>query len=328
MDTIHWFISLLQPTILYLVGALSLGGGVCCLCSLISIHREKQVLDNIIATPKGYGKNFYIKEAEKLEKSKSFVFANHLGLRITTLEKAAQKNENVEQDEKGHIKRSVIPGLTDMHELTLHNETGRFCTATMNTIISCLLICGILGTLMGVHNVINNTQEAGISAIANLSQALEPSQWAVGFTIVLIIFRGIYLAAVEQYMSRLDRFTLERLLPLFTPQKVDHEGSADKKMQALSEKIAALGQEAQAVKKEEQVIKKMHGLDPITTSSEKSLFGNKGFALNLGQEEALIIPEQDTAADAVIHGRMDEMTRHLESKINDVQQLLHIPTLS
>lgn len=319
----------MDTIILCLVTALALGGAACGVCSCISIViKEKRALDNIIAAPRGYGKDFYIKEAEKLEKSKSFVFANHLGLRITTLEKAAQKNENVEQDEEGHIKRAVIPGLTDMHELTLHNETGRFCTATMNTIISCLLICGILGTLIGVHNVINNTQVGGIGAIGYLPQALMPSMLAVLFTILLIIIRGIYLAAVERYVSRLDRFTLERLLPLFTPQKVDHEGSADKKLQALSEKIAALGREAQAVKKEGQVIEKMHGLDLITSSSEKSLFGNKGFALNFGQEEAPIIPEQDTAADAVIHGRMDEMTRHLESEINDVQQLLHIPTLS
>ena len=317
---IHSLIPIAQIADLCLVVALLLVGIWCCFCSYRGIQREKGALGELNAVLRvvvsSLCKKSCIDKATSLEKEKSYIFPNHLGLRIKTLEKAAKKNEDAEQDKKGHIKRAVIPGLTDMHELTLHNETGRFCTATMNTIISCLLICGILGTLLGVHVVIKGVQKDGISAIGELPNALMPSMLAVGFTIVLIILRGIYLAQVEQYVSQLDRFTLERLLPIFTPRKEDLQRSASE-LQELSGKISELEQDAQTIQRESEGFSKyrMNGLDIITSSTMKALLSNDSRKTIPRSEMPPTTPEhsEPAAADSTTLRRMYEMTLRLES---------------
>lgn len=334
MDSItHSLITTAQIAVLCLVVVLLLVGVWCWFCSYRGIRMEKGVLSELNSflrvVVSSSCKKSCIDKAKSLEKEKSFIFPNHLGLRIKTLEQVAKKNEDAEHDKKGQIKRAVIPDLTDMHELTLHNETGRFCTATMNTIISCLLICGILGTLLGVHIVIKEVQTDGISAIGELPKALMPSMLAVGFTIVLIILRGIYLAQVEQYVSQLDRFTLERLLPIFTPRKEELQRSASE-LQELSEKISELEQDAQTIQRESNVLKKrMNGLDVIT-SSTKALLDNNSRNTIPRSEKPPTPPEhsEPVAADSTALQRMHEMTHRLENELNEVQQMMHAPTLS
>ena len=330
----HSLITTAQITVLCLVVVLLLVGVWCWFCSYKGIRMEKGILGElnsvlrVVAAP--LCKKRCIDKAKGLEKEKSFIFPNHLGLRIKTLEKAAKKNEDAEHNKKGHIKRAVIPELTDMHELTLHNETGRFCTSTMNTIISCLLICGILGTLLGVHIVIKEVQKDGIAAIGELPNALMPSMLAVGFTIVLIILRGIYLAQVEQYVSQLDRFTLERLLPIFTPRKEDLQRSASE-LQELTEKINELEHDAQTIQRESNVLKeRMNGLDIITSSTIKALLSSNTRKTIPQNEKPPTTPEhsEPAAADSTELRCMREMTHRMESESNEVQKMLYAPTLS
>lgn len=108
-----------------------------------------------------------------------------------------------------------VSGLQDLHELTLQTELSRPSSTGMNTVISFLLILGILGTLTGVHGVI----KAGVKDVQTLAPALEPSQWAVGFTVLLLILRGIYLRMVDRYIYRLDKLTMECLRPALSPAK-------------------------------------------------------------------------------------------------------------
>lgn len=99
--------------------------------------------------------------------------------------------------------------LQDARELTLQSELSRPCSAAMNTIVAFLLILGILGTLAGVHQVIQD----GIQDIGRLEPALRPSQWAVGGTCLLLLLRGIYLLCVNRYVTRLDSVSMTSIHP-------------------------------------------------------------------------------------------------------------------
>lgn len=114
-----------------------------------------------------------------------------------------------------------VSGLQDLHELTLQSELSRTCSSGMNTIISFLLILGILGTLTGVHGVIRT----GVKDVSALAPALEPSQWAVGFTVILLMLRGMYLRMVDRYIYRLDKLTMDCLRPALSPGKTEDEES-------------------------------------------------------------------------------------------------------
>lgn len=111
--------------------------------------------------------------------------------------------------------QNEISGIQDLHELTLQTELGRNCSSGMNTVISFLLILGILGTLTGVHGVI----QSEVKDVQTLAPALVPSQMAVGFTVALIIMRGIYLCKVDRYIHSLDELTTGTLRPALSPAK-------------------------------------------------------------------------------------------------------------
>lgn len=150
------------------------------------------------------------------------------------------------------MKRQKLPLLSDLHELTLQSEMSRTCVSGMYTIVSVLLILGILGTLSRVHGFIDahvvGENLADILDLKKLTNALEPGMWAVFFTVLLLLLRGVYLCSVERYLARLDCLTIDGILPyLETNKKTEDElskiGAAVKGEEMLSlESLSALKQ--------------------------------------------------------------------------------------
>ncbi len=107
----------------------------------------------------------------------------------------------------------LMPSLHDLHSLSEQDEMSRRSSCWLRTITSFLLIMGILGTLTGVHKVLEN----GSANIPELGKALQPSMYAVFFTIILMWLRGWYVAKLDGYLEKLDLFTMTELMPFLQP---------------------------------------------------------------------------------------------------------------
>lgn len=108
------------------------------------------------------------------------------------------------------------PTLTDLHELTQQQERGEFTTALFRALTPSMLVIGILGTLIGVHNQLRLFDaNAGIEQLVS---ALGPGIMAVLGTIICIVLRGVYNNRYAAYTTQLDEFTLKHLLPFFRPK--------------------------------------------------------------------------------------------------------------
>lgn len=122
--------------------------------------------------------------------------------------------------EHGNVRgKKKLPSMSDLHEITLHRELSNWDSAGLNTIISFLLILGILGTLTGVHGVLASdvyellyADKYGIK-LQELAPALSPSAFAVLGTVLLMICRAWYLRVVDSYLGLLDEVTMKSILP-------------------------------------------------------------------------------------------------------------------
>lgn len=127
----------------------------------------------------------------------------HLYLRMKTIYESVNRTNAQE-----------VPSLHDLHTLTLQDEMSRRSSVCLRTISSFLLIVGIFGTLIGVHEVVGGVEQLSPGA---LRPALEPSMWAVFGTVVLMWLRGWYVSRVDTYLEKLDLFTMTKVIPLMRP---------------------------------------------------------------------------------------------------------------
>ena len=135
-----------------------------------------------------------------------FLKSDHLLNRIKAL-KAALGDRNPEMGE-----RAEFPALSDLHAITQYREQSHRDVSSMHMIISILLILGILGTLTGIHEIVENEH----IALSALREALLPSMYAVFFTVILIIARSLlYSRVFNLYTAELDEYTLSVILPVF-----------------------------------------------------------------------------------------------------------------
>lgn len=135
-----------------------------------------------------------------------FLKNDHLLNRIKAL-KAALGDRNPEMGE-----RAEFPSLSDLHAITQYREQSHRDVSSMHMIISILLILGILGTLTGIHEIVENEH----IALSALREALLPSMYAVFFTVILIIARSLlYSRVFNLYTAELDEYTLSVILPVF-----------------------------------------------------------------------------------------------------------------
>lgn len=140
----------------------------------------------------------------------------------------AEMNELVEQEnvsKKGfsdHIAQRIhavlrgeqshrIPTLTELHGVTQHSEFVRFYSSFSRTITSVLIICGIAGSVVGIHGV-----DFSGEMLNKLTAALKPSLWAVSCTVILVFMRGWYMHNFRQFLDRLDNVTTSNYMPLLS----------------------------------------------------------------------------------------------------------------
>lgn len=115
--------------------------------------------------------------------------------------------ETQNQAERAHVD-IALPGMGDLGNLTDLAEQSSPSVVGLNVTISFLLILGILGTLQGIHGSMPSIQE-----LSELGPALLPSAFAVGFTVILMVAKGVYQHKRSHYMAALNRFTLLHLIP-------------------------------------------------------------------------------------------------------------------
>ncbi len=109
-----------------------------------------------------------------------------------------------------------LPALEDLRELTMQRERGGFSTSCFRLLSPSILVCGILGTLIGVHGCLGGGVH-GKAMIPMLADALLPGALAVGITVMVMCFRGWYNSRWAQFVSAFDEYTLRHMLPLFRP---------------------------------------------------------------------------------------------------------------
>lgn len=198
--------------VVFIAGAAAIGF-MSVLLSILRMHRESAFLQewkekllpkNINDVPKTL-RAWYNAETESPEVAKKRS-RYHLSKRVDTM---------LQSLENDPTKAKELPELHDLHELTLQDELGYVSSATLRTVISFLLILGILGTLTGVHGVVLN--DTGVALTRAMASALLPSMLAVGSTVVLMLLRGVYSANVDAFLEELDFYTMTVLSPRLQP---------------------------------------------------------------------------------------------------------------
>lgn len=116
--------------------------------------------------------------------------------------KKSSKRKKGEDQKPAHLQN-----ISDKHELALHKEAHRSSKAWLYTIVSVLLITGICGTMLEVHTKLwdHPLRLNGVLSV------LGPAKLAVGWSIALLIFKGLYIHCVEDYMQRHDFAAMEEL---------------------------------------------------------------------------------------------------------------------
>lgn len=122
-----------------------------------------------------------------------------------------------------------LPALEDLRELTMQRERGGLSTSGFRLLAPGILVCGILGTLIGVHSCLGEEMQ-----IDRLADALLPGALAVGITVMVMCFRGWYNSRWAQFVSAFDEYTLRHMLPLFRPAASQVESDIGTLADALS----------------------------------------------------------------------------------------------
>lgn len=229
--------------IIWLIGGCALVAFLCGVRAIVGIRVENRKLKKQADLQKCLlGNNKTRKDREKSlekwidqeqEKMKRKDVAvgrgHHLLLRMKTIYESITRTD-----------AKVMPSLHDLHMITVQDEMSRLSSTTLRSISSFLLIVGILGTLWGVHSVL---QEVVDLKVSSLRPALVPSMYAVGCTVVLMWLRGLYLARFDSYLEKLDLFTMTKIIPLLQPMSRVAGASDDlnAKVTNIEEQINSIG---------------------------------------------------------------------------------------
>lgn len=113
----------------------------------------------------------------------------------------------------GNRKAVAPPQMQDLHRMTQQLINSRLAPTMVRVVVSVLLIMGICGTLWGVHDALGYKYDL----LRHMPRALEPSKFAVLFTVILAGLRGFYNASVEKFIWKIDRLTMMHILPDLMP---------------------------------------------------------------------------------------------------------------
>lgn len=111
---------------------------------------------------------------------------------------------------KGETNRRV-PSLSELHNLTQNSEVSRSYSSWSRTITSVLVICGIAGSIIGLHGI-DFSGTKGFNG-QELTVALKPSLWAVACTVFLVLVRANYTNRFMKFLNELDRVTVNEYMP-------------------------------------------------------------------------------------------------------------------
>lgn len=188
------------------IGIFFIYGLLAAVFSIVGVCRERSELGSVrdgkeIVTPED------VKDVFRIPWLDFEMRPKHLELRKAAIDECMRKwRESADTDKD---KLPILPTLSDLHELTLYRESHRSSSSALTTSISVLLIAGICGTMLNVHSALGE----GVDMLADLEQALEPARYAVRFTIILLILKGIYTALVTHYIAKLDSYTIKKIIP-------------------------------------------------------------------------------------------------------------------
>ncbi len=108
-----------------------------------------------------------------------------------------------------------VPSFTSLRAINLQQSYAMH-TVWLRVIMPMLLVLGILGTLVGVHEALSLslTEEEGKERLLIcVSEALLPGILATSCTIILMLCRGVYRHLFSHIMTELDNLTLGVFLP-------------------------------------------------------------------------------------------------------------------
>ena len=210
----------MDKTIIFIVCALGSVGVVAWFCSICSLCTEPSLYKNLLgidiasdAAPEEHAGNIEAKLNKKQISRNS-----HLGMRLQQLISITLSERHMQ-----------LPSIGDMRALSQEYEQGKLYCILQQNIVSTLLIIGICGTLYGVHTYLGGKN----NGLEDLKPALEPSMYAVGFTILLLILRAIYTRWLYSYLNKLDRYTLDTLVPALQPND-DYESVTDELVKTIT----------------------------------------------------------------------------------------------
>lgn len=119
------------------------------------------------------------------------------------------------------------PSLVELHTLVNRRERSRLDSRLSAGIAAMLLVLGIVGTLSSIHpvlthfvlpgsdsgalNEVSGGAEAVQALLSSLGNAFLPSLTALGFTVAVVICRGLYLRDLHRFTLELDSFAIEKL---------------------------------------------------------------------------------------------------------------------
>lgn len=217
------FLNLFALCTQWIIIAAFAAGVVCIITSCIRARKSMYTLNECrrrYRVPGAWEKASPTEDAALHFQKSDHLLNDHLLNRINALE-VALKARNPERGE-----RAEFPSLSDLHAITQYREQSHRDVSSMHMIISILLILGILGTLTGIHEIVENEH----IALSALREALLPSMYAVFFTVILIIARSLlYSRVFNLYTAELDEYTLSVILPVFRAKNmggniiVDHQ---------------------------------------------------------------------------------------------------------
>jgi hypothetical protein len=135
--------------------------------------------------------------------------------------------------------RKRAPALSELHNLSNRRERSRFSARLAGGIAATLLICGIGGTLLSVHPILQAfkividsngaVQEASESArdvvamMHGLGRAFYPSLAALLWTVAVVTTRGLYVQKTMRLARALDSLAFDYFLLEFSPRTLSED---------------------------------------------------------------------------------------------------------
>lgn len=255
---------------------------------------------------------------------------SHLKLRLQSLYRALA-------DENGSRE---LPSLGDLHQLTLRDELSRFAPSWLSTIVSFLLIAGILGTLCGIHSAVeNNATFTGGLDLKSLTPALEPSMLAVFCTVVLMWLRGSYIAVLNRFLHEFDELTMTELIPSLQPQININIEAADEgrgehdnfgALREAAEQMERLAKElGDSIGKQEEIANRISALGKPIDELTRKLGDTNTWKQLLDEDDKCFQKTKQRLAETssygkALNGKIEELTLALDGLREEFSSLTNV----